>query len=133
MEIISLSLDDETMEKIEDIQENSSFNGRSELFRKAIENLHQEVRSNQNLDGDLNAVLVVRHPHRKEQEIASLAHEYDRVITTQLHSKLDGEKCLEVFHTDGSAEEVIEFYNSLEGSKHTESVNILPQNQFQME
>lgn len=133
MEIISLSLDDETMEKIEDIQENSSFNGRSELFRKAIENLHQEVRSNQNLDGDLNAVLVVRHPHRKEQEIASLAHEYDRVITTQLHSKLDGEKCLEVFHTDGSADEVIEFYNSLEGSKHTESVNILPQNQFYME
>jgi CopG family nickel-responsive transcriptional regulator len=130
MEIISLSVDDETLEKIEEIQQNSSFNGRSELFRKAIENLHQGVKSNESLDGDLNAVIVVRHPHRKEQEIAAIAHKHDSVITTQLHSKLDGEKCLEVFHTDGTADQVIEFYNQLEGSKHTESVNILPQNQF---
>lgn len=128
MEIISLSLDEETLDKINEIQQNSSFNGRSELIRKAIENLHQDTQSNQRLEGDLNAVIVTRHPHRREQKIAEIAHEYDDVITTQLHSKLDGENCLEVFHTHGNAEKVISFYNRLEGSKNTESVNILPQN-----
>lgn len=128
MEIISLSLDEETLDKIDEIQEEASFTGRSELIRKAVENLHQEVQENQRLEGNLNAVVIARHPHRKEQEIAEIAHEFNSVITTQLHSKLDGDNCLEVFHTNGVAEEVIDFFNSLEGSKHTESVNILPQN-----
>lgn len=128
MEIISLSLDEETLDKIDEIQENASFSGRSELIRKAIENLHQEVIDNQRLEGDLNAVIIARHPHRKEQEIAEIAHQYNKIITTQLHSKLDGENCLEVFHTNGSATNVIDFFNRLEGSKHTESVNIMPQN-----
>ncbi|MFQ3275271.1 MAG: CopG family nickel-responsive transcriptional regulator [Candidatus Nanohaloarchaea archaeon] len=128
MEIISLSLDEETLEKINRIQEESSFNGRSELIRKAVEKLHQDTQNNQKLEGDLNAVIVTRHPHRREQKIAEIAHEYDDVITTQLHSKLDGENCLEVFHTHGAADRVIKFYNELEGSKNTESVNILPQN-----
>lgn len=127
MEIISLSLDEETLEKIDSIQEEASFNGRSELIRTAIENLHQEVEDNQSLEGELNAVVVVRHPHKKEQAIGKISHDFDDIVNTQLHSKLDGENCLEVFHTNGKAEEVIGFYNELEGSKHTESVNILPQ------
>lgn len=127
MEVTSLSLDQETLDKIEDIKDEAKFNGRSELIRKAIENLHQEVMENQRLEGSLNAVIIARHPHKKEQEIAEMAHEFNKVITTQLHSKLDGENCLEVFHTDGAAEEVINFFNKLEGSKHTASVNILPQ------
>ncbi|MFB6143832.1 MAG: CopG family ribbon-helix-helix protein [Candidatus Nanohaloarchaea archaeon] len=128
MEIISLSLDEETLDKIDEIQERASFTGRSELIRKAVENLHQEVQENQRLEGNLNAVIIARYPHRKEQEIAEIAHRFNEVITTQLHSKLDGDNCLEVFHTNGRAEDVIEFFNHLEGSKHTESVNILPQN-----
>lgn len=128
MEIISLSIDDETLDKIEEIQENSSFNGRSELIRKAIENLHQETSEREDIEGRLNAVIIARHPHRNENKIAEISHDFDQVITTQLHSKLSNDKCLEVFHTDGKAEKVIEFYNRLEGSKNTESVNILPQN-----
>ena len=128
MEVISLSIDDETLDKIEDIQENSSFSGRSELIRKAIENLHQETSNREELEGRLNAVIIARHPHSNEQKIAEISHDYDEILTTQLHSKLSNDKCLEVFHTDGPADEVISFYNSLEGSKDTESVNILPQN-----
>jgi CopG family nickel-responsive transcriptional regulator len=128
MEIISLSLDEETLDKIDDIQQKASFDGRSELVRTAVENLHQEVEDKNKLEGELNALVVVRHPHKKEQRIAQISHKHDEVVTTQLHSKLDGENCLEVFHTHGNADKIIDFYNQLEGSKHTESVNILPQN-----
>ncbi|MFB6241309.1 MAG: CopG family ribbon-helix-helix protein [Candidatus Nanosalina sp.] len=128
MEVISLSVDDETLDKIEEIKDSASFKGRSELIRKAIENLHQETSDRADLEGRLNAVIIARHPHSNEQKIAEISHEFDDVLTTQLHSKLSNDKCLEVFHTDGPADEVIEFYNRLEGSKDTESVNILPQN-----
>lgn len=128
MEIISLSLDQKTLDKIQDIKEKASFNGRSQLFRTAIENLHQQIKQNQSLEGEINAVTIVKHPHTEEQSIAHISHEYDDIITTQLHSKLDLENCLEVFHTQGKAQKLIQFYNKLEGSKNTESVNILPQN-----
>jgi CopG family nickel-responsive transcriptional regulator len=127
MEIISLSLDEQTLEKIDEIQEKASFDGRSELIRTAVENLHQEVEDKNSLEGQLNALIIARHPHKKEQRIAQIAHEYDQIVTTQLHSKLNGKNCLEVFHTQGKADNIINFYNKLEGSKHTESVNILPQ------
>lgn len=129
MEIISLSLDNKTLEKIEEIQEKSSFNGRSELFRKAISDLYEDTVERDKLEGKLNAVIVVRHPHEREHKVSEISHQFDSVITTQLHNKLDNEKCLEVFHIDGPADDVIRFYNELNGSKHTESVNILPQNQ----
>lgn len=128
MEIISLSIDEETLDKIEEITRKSSFNGRSELFRKAVENLHQEVVRKNSLKGDLNAVVVVRHPHNRENRISEISHSFDDVVTTQLHSKLGDEKCLEIFHVNGTADRVISFYNDLEGSKHTDSVSILPQN-----
>ena len=127
MEVISLSIDEETLEKIDDIQEKGSFNGRSELIRKAVEGLHQEVNDRDKLRGNMNAVIVVRHPHDHEHGISETSHSFDDIVTTQLHSKLSSKKCLEVFHTSGSAEKIIDFYNELEGSKHTESVNILPQ------
>ncbi|MFP4038885.1 MAG: CopG family ribbon-helix-helix protein [Candidatus Nanohaloarchaea archaeon] len=129
MEVISLSIDEETLQKIEEIQEKGSFNGRSELIRKAVEGLHQQVKDRGNLSGEMNAVIVVRHPHEHEGGISDISHEFDGIVTTQLHSKLSEEKCLEIFHIHGDAEEAIDFYNRLEGSKHTESVNILPQNQ----
>lgn len=127
MEIISLSLDEETTSKIEKIQQIGSFNGRSELIRKAIENLHKDIKARERLQGPLNAIIVVRHPHTHDQNIAHLSHKHDGVINTQLHSKLDENKCLEVFHTEGLAGDVLELFNKLEGSKHTESVTLLPQ------
>ena len=129
MEVISLSIDEETLDKIDEIREKGSFNGRSELIRKAVENLHQEVKDRGKLRGEMNAVIVVRHPHKHEGGISEISHRFDDIITTQLHSKLNDEKCLEVFHTHGDAEKVIDFYNQLQGSKHTEAVNILPQSQ----
>jgi metal-responsive CopG/Arc/MetJ family transcriptional regulator len=66
MEIISLSMDEETLEKIDEIEEKSSFKGRSELIRKAVENLHQEVSEREKIEGRMNAVIIARHPHRKE-------------------------------------------------------------------
>lgn len=127
MEVISLSIDEDTSDKINEIQEKGSFNGRSELIRKAVQGLHQEVKDRGKLSGDMNAVVVVRHPHKHEGGISDISHEFDDIVTTQLHSKLSNEKCLEVFHTNGDADRVIDFYNKLEGSKHTESASILPQ------
>ncbi|WEL19704.1 CopG family ribbon-helix-helix protein [Candidatus Nanohalococcus occultus] len=128
MGIISLSLDETSEEKIDELQRMGSFNGRSELIRTAVANLHRDMKLREKLEGKLNAVIVVKHPHSKEHDVAHTFHEYDEILNTQLHSKLDEGKCLEVLHTEGSANRIMELFNELEGSKHTEHVEILPQN-----
>lgn len=127
MEIISLSLDETTLDKIEDIQEKTNFDGRSELVRTAIESLYQETNKLSDYNDGLNALVVVRHNHSKEGVISDIAHRFEPVINTQLHSNLQNGNCLEVFHVDGEAGEIKTFYRTLKASKSTEAVNILPQ------
>jgi len=125
MEVISLSLDSETLEKLEEIQERSSFNGRSELFRKAIDQLHRTQNSLSDMEGSINAVIVVKHPHKRERSVTEIAHKHDGMLKSQLHSKLDEENCIEIFQVEGEAGEVRSLYNQLKGSKDTESVQII--------
>lgn len=127
MEIISLSLDDTTLDKIDAIQEKTSFDGRSELVRTAIESLYQETNKLSDFENRLNALIVVRHNHASEGTISDIAHRFESIINTQLHSNLRNGNCLEVFHVDGDAEEIKQFYKTFKSSKSTDAVNILPQ------
>jgi CopG family nickel-responsive transcriptional regulator len=127
MEIISLSLDEATLDKIGEIQEQTHFDGRSELVRTAIESLHQETHKLSDFENRLNALVVVRHNHTKEGAISDIAHQFEHIINTQLHSNLQNENCLEVFHVDGDAATIKEFYRTFKSSKSTAAVNILPQ------
>lgn len=127
MEVISLSLDERTLEKISEIQDKTRFQGRSELVRTAIESLYQETNSIADLQNHLNALVVVRHDHQKEGTVSDIAHDFEAIINTQLHSNLKNGNCLEVFHVDGDAATIKDFYNTLKASKSTEAVNLLPQ------
>jgi len=127
MEIISLSVDEETERKIDEIDNFGSFRGRSEMVRTAIEKLYRDKVAMKGLEGHVNAVIVVRHPHSKEENISEISHDFDKVINTQLHSKLERERCLEIFHVEGDAAKVLEMFRTLEGSRNTDSVTIIPQ------
>jgi metal-responsive CopG/Arc/MetJ family transcriptional regulator len=70
MGIISCSLDEETEDKIDFIQENSAFDGRSELIRKAISEMYEETKRKQGLTGKINAVIFVQHSHESEHKVS---------------------------------------------------------------
>lgn len=127
MEIISLSLDSSALAKIEQIQDVTNFQGRSELVRTAIDTLHRDTFTLDDYTGAMNAVIVARHQHRHEGAVSDISHGFGQLINTQLHSNLKDGNCLEIFHVDGTAARIKSFYNELAASKQTESVNILPQ------
>lgn len=126
MEVTSVSLDDSTEQKIEEIMERTSFDGRSELLRKAVDELHAGMDTLEHTGEMLNAVIVVKHP-REEKGVSEISHRYDSLISTQLHSTLDAETCLEIFHVNGASDTVKEMYKHLHGSRSTESVRVVPQ------
>nr|EGQ40037.1 MAG: transcriptional regulator NikR, CopG family [Candidatus Nanosalinarum sp. J07AB56] len=126
MEVTSVSLDESTERKIDDIMRRTSFDGRSELLRKAVDEMHAGIDTLGTTSDMLDAVIVVKHP-REEKGVSEISHRYDSLISTQLHSTLDADSCLEIFHVNGASDTVKEMYKDLHGSRSTESVRVVPQ------
>lgn len=101
--IVSISLDGKTLEKIDSLQSELGFSGRSEAVRAGIKALVSENNKREKLSGKIKCVLLLVHSESAEDKATQLKHQFEDVIATQIHSNLSEGKCLEVFMLDGDA------------------------------
>jgi CopG family nickel-responsive transcriptional regulator len=106
MPIISISLNDEILSEIDKLQKSMGFSGRSEIIRAGLRILISEEKQRSNLSGLIHAILMVVHDEESEQIVTGIKHNYEDLIGTHLHSKIDGNKCMELFLLRGEAEKV---------------------------
>lgn len=106
MPIISISLNDEILSEIDKLKKSMGFSGRSEIIRAGIRNLISEEKQRTNLSGVIHAILMVVHDEESEQIVTGIKHNYEDLIDTHLHSKIDGNKCMELFLLHGQADKV---------------------------
>ena len=120
MPIISVSIDDETLEELDAIEKSLSFSGRSEAVRAGVRSLASENRNAENLKGEIKAVLLLVHEERAEGSASSLAHDFEDIISTQIHSNLKVGKCLEIFVLSGDARRIRGLFMQAKASKKME-------------
>ncbi len=106
MPIVSISLNDEILSEIDKLKKSMGFSGRSEIIRAGIRNLISEEKQRTNLSGIIHAILMVVHDEVSEQIVTGIKHNYEDLIDTHLHSKVDGNKCMELFLLHGQADKV---------------------------
>ncbi len=106
MPIVSISLNDEILSEVDNLKKSMGFSGRSEIIRAGIRNLISEERQRSNLSGLIHAILMVVHDEESEQIVTGIKHNYEELIDTHLHSKIDGNKCMELFLLHGQADKV---------------------------
>ena len=106
MPIISISLNDEILSEIDKLQKSMGFSGRSEIIRAGLRILISEEKQRSNLSGLIHAILMVVHDEESEQIVTGIKHNHEDLIGTHLHSKIDGNKCMELFLLRGQAEKV---------------------------
>jgi len=106
MPIISISLNDEILSEIDKLQKSMGFSGRSEIIRAALRILISEEKQRSTLSGLIHAILMVVHDEESEQVVTGIKHNHEDLIGTHLHSKIDGNKCMELFLLRGKAEKV---------------------------
>jgi CopG family transcriptional regulator, nickel-responsive regulator len=123
--IISVSIDKETLSELDAIGRSLGFSGRSEAVRAGVRALVAENKSAEALTGEIKAVLLLVHEEKVEKSASFLAHEFEDVVSTHIHSNLKREKCLEIFVLAGSAERVRELFKSAKSSKKMEYVRLL--------
>jgi len=106
MPIVSISLNDEILSEIDKLQKSMGFSGRSEIIRAGIRNLIAEEKQRSNLSGLIHAILMIIHDEDSEQIVTGIKHNHEELIGTHLHSKIEGNKCMELFLLHGEADKV---------------------------
>jgi len=123
--IVSVSLNDDILTEVDKLQKTLGFSGRSEIVRAGIRNLLAEEKDRQNLSGYLFAVLLAIHDEKSDDQVTEMGHGYDKLITTHIHNKIDGDRCLEIFMLKGDAEEIKEMTKKFQSNKKMDHVKLI--------
>lgn len=120
MPVVSISLNETLLEKLETIEENQGFSGRSEVIRTAIRNFINDRDELEDLEGEISAVMTVRYDHDTGLD----THRFQDLISSQLHSHDKEDNCLQVFILEGPAEDIVDMKEELEAERNVSKVDI---------
>ncbi len=125
MTIVSISLNGEILAELDRLQKSMGFSGRSEAIRAGIRSFVAEEKQNAKLSGKVHAVLLVIHSNEFDDIVSGIKHNFEDLITTHLHSKIEGEKCMELFVIDGEADKVSTITKDFQTNKKMDTVKLV--------
>jgi CopG family transcriptional regulator, nickel-responsive regulator len=123
--IISISLNENIIQKLDKLQKFLGFSGRSEIIRASVRNLLLEEKRIDELSGILHSVLLVIHDEKSDQEISEIRHGFDKIINTHIHNKIDKDRCLEIFVLYGDAREIKNITKKFQGNRKMDQVRLV--------
>ncbi|GBL41323.1 nickel-responsive regulator 1 [Nitrosopumilaceae archaeon] len=125
MPIVSISLNQEILSELDRLQKTMGFSGRSEAIRAGIRTFVSEEKQKSKLTGNIHAILLVVHNDEFDHVVSGIKHNFEDLITTHLHSKIEGEKCMELFVIDGDAERVSTITKDFQVNKNMNTVKLV--------
>ncbi|WP_428325238.1 CopG family ribbon-helix-helix protein [Nitrosopumilus sp.] len=125
MPIVSISLNDEILSELDKLQSTMGFSGRSEAIRAGIRAFVTEEKQKSDLSGNIHAILLVVHNDEYDHVVSGITHNFEDLITTHLHSKIEKEKCMELFVIDGDAEKVSIMTKDFQTNKNMDTVKLV--------
>ena len=125
MPIVSISLNDEILTELDKLQKSMGFSGRSEAIRAGIRSFVSEEKQKSDLSGNIHAILLVVHNDEFDHIVSGITHNFEDLITTHLHSKIEKEKCMELFVIDGDAEKVSTMTKDFQTNKNMDTVKLV--------
>jgi CopG family transcriptional regulator, nickel-responsive regulator len=123
--IVSVSLNEEILHEMDKLQKGLGFSGRSEIVRAGLRNLLSEEKKRHDLIGLIHALFLVIHDEESDEEMSEMRHNYDKLINTHLHSKIDKNRCLEIFLLKGDATDIREMTKSFQSNKKIHNVQLI--------
>jgi len=123
--IVSISLNEDIIKDINRLQKNLGFSGRSEIVRAGLRYMIAEQKEKENLQGEVSALLLIIHREEEDDQITSMRHDYEEVINTHLHSKIDKDRCVEVFLLKGESDLIKDMTRKFQINKKLDHVKLI--------
>ena len=123
--IISMSMEPELLEILDNAQLELGFSGRSETIRAGMKLLLDDYQEKQKMIGNIECTMLVMHKEKGEDAVTKAKHRFEDIISTQVHSNLKKGKCMEIFVLNGNAKKIRDFYKKIRTLKKVENVKLV--------
>ena len=120
-----MSLNKELLSDVSKLQKRLGFTGRSEIIRASVRTMISEEKKKEDLIGYIHALFLVTHDEKSDDEINEMRHIYDKLIATHLHTKIDRDKCLEIFVLKGDADQIRGMTRLFQSNRKMDNVKLI--------
>jgi CopG family nickel-responsive transcriptional regulator len=136
MTVVSVSMPDTLLERLDEFAEEHGYTGRSEAVREASRNLLGEFEDRRLEDRDLLGVVTVLFNYETsnvEQRMMQLRHEHEPIVSSNVHSHVGNHYCMELFIVEGTLEKISTFVGKIRATQDTLSVDysVIPVDDFE--
>lgn len=135
MTVVSVSMPEELLERIDEFSEEHGYTGRSEVIREASRNLLGEFEDKRLEDRELMAVVTVVFNYETtsvEERMMHLRHEHESLVASNFHSHVGNNYCMELFVLEGELEHISTFVGKIRATGDTLTVDysVMPVDDF---
>jgi CopG family nickel-responsive transcriptional regulator len=135
MTVVSVSMPEELLERLDEFADDHGYTGRSEVVREASRNLLGEFEDKQLEEKDLMGVVTVVFDYETtsvEERMMHLRHEHEDLVASNFHSHVGDSYCMELFILDGRLEDISTFVGKIRATQGTLSVDysVIPVDEF---
>ncbi|SFF87772.1 CopG family transcriptional regulator, nickel-responsive regulator [Halopelagius inordinatus] len=135
MTVVSVSMPEELLERIDSFAGEHGYTGRSEVVREAARNLLGEFEDKRLEDRKLMAVVTVIFDFETtavEEKMMKLRHEFEGLVASNFHNHVGNHYCMELFVLEGELEDISNFVGRIRATKDTLSVDysVMPVDDF---
>ena len=126
MTVVSVSMPDELLERIDAFADEHGYTGRSEVIREASRNLMGEFEDKQLEERELMGVVTVLFDYSSsgvENRMMNLRHEYEDLVASNVHSHIGDHYCLELFILEGGLADISTFVGKIRATQDTLSID----------
>jgi CopG family nickel-responsive transcriptional regulator len=110
MPVISVSLPDDLLVRVDDVIKTTGAKGRSELVRAALRAYTLPAIPS----GHAHGSITIAYPHGEEARISEVRHAFHDVVLSMMHTHCDPGQCMDVLLVGGEATRVAELQRTLE-------------------
>ena len=114
-----VSIDSDLLKQFDDLIAGRRYVNRSEAIRELLREKLADLHLRKGTARALGAVTIVYNHDMREllRRITDLQHDYSALIRSSVHVHLDRDDCLEVIVVAGPINKIVEFSDSLIGTK----------------
>ena len=134
MTVVSVSMPEELLERLDSVAEEHGYTGRSEVVREAARSLLGEFHDEQLEGRDLMGLVTVLFDYEAtdvEQRLMHLRHDHDELVVSHVHNHVGDHYCMELFILEGDLDAISGFVGQVRATQEVLSVdyNVTPVDQ----
>ena len=124
MTIVSMSLDPQTLRKLEEVVKKRGYPSRSEAFREALRDFIDEAEWEKESGATMLILSALVDKDSTRTDLAVIQHRFAE-IRTMLHTHVDEANCLEIFVAEGPGGRLEEFVQALRRVKGVKAIKFI--------